>query len=88
MKNNIENKLKEKFQPLFLAVEDESEKHRGHQGYRQGGETHFKVTIASQYFKGLNRVTRQREVYQLLNEELKSKVHALSLTIYDHEEYQ
>jgi BolA protein len=75
----IETKLQEAFAPLALEVRDDSQRHRGHAGWREGGETHFHVTLVSQAFEGLGRVERHRLVNRLLAEELADRVHALSL---------
>ncbi len=61
-------------------IVDESHRHAGHAGARPEGETHFTVTIVSAAFAGLNRVARQRLVYETLADELATRVHALSLT--------
>lgn len=76
----IRVKLTERLAPTRLVVLDESHRHAGHAGARPGGETHFNVTVVSAAFAGLNRVARQRLVYQTLSEELAGGVHALSLT--------
>ena len=81
MADTMRKKLTEAFAPSRLVVVDESEKHRGHSGWREGGETHFRVEIAAMFFDGLSRVERQRAVYQVLDAELKSSVHALALKI-------
>ena len=75
----IDNKLRTRFAPQRLSVEDDSSRHRGHAGYREGGETHFKVEIVSAAFEGKNRVARQRLVYAALADELAGGVHALEL---------
>lgn len=75
----IEQKLTEALAPQRLRVVDDSEKHKGHAGYREGGETHFRVEIVSAAFAGQNRVARQRRVYEILSEELADRVHALQL---------
>lgn len=77
----ITNKLTEAFSPDHLEVIDESEQHRGHGGYRDGGETHFKVIMKSAAMNGLSRVARQRAVYKVLEDELNERVHALALQI-------
>lgn len=77
---SIERKLTEALKPTRLEIEDESARHRGHAGYKEGGETHFRVTVVSAAFAGQNRVARQRLVYKLLAEELAGRVHALALT--------
>ena len=78
--NAIDNKLRMAFAPARLAVEDESSRHHGHAGWREGGETHFRVEIVSQSFAGHSRVARQRLVYATLSEELAAGLHALALT--------
>ncbi len=77
----ITNKLTEAFAPTLLEVIDESEQHRGHGGYVEGGETHFKVVMKSAAMDGLSRVARQRAVYAVLKDELDERVHALALKI-------
>lgn len=79
MANAIDNKLRTRFAPLRLSIEDESSKHRGHAGYREGGETHFNVEIVSAEFEGKSRVARQRMVYDALSAELAGGIHALAL---------
>ena len=76
----INKKLTEGLAPSLLEVVDESEKHMGHGGYREGGETHFHVTVVSPEFEGKSRVDRQRMVYALLAKEMAERVHALALT--------
>ena len=76
----IRRKLTERFAPTRLEIDDESHRHVGHAGARPGGETHFAVTIVAAAFAGLSRVARQRLVYQILADELATRVHALSLT--------
>jgi BolA protein len=75
----ITRKLNEAFAPEILSVEDESERHRGHGGWREGGETHFRVRIVSAAFAGKSRVERHRMVNAALAEELRAGVHALAI---------
>lgn len=77
----IRAKLEEAFNPVVLEVVDDSERHRGHGGYREGGETHFNVRIVSAAFEGRGRVEQQRMVYRALADELAGPVHALSLDL-------
>jgi BolA family transcriptional regulator, general stress-responsive regulator len=76
----IDSKLRARFTPTRLTVEDESSRHHGHAGWREGGETHFKVEIVSAAFDGQSRVARQRLVYQTLAAEFTDGLHALALT--------
>ena len=80
-RDTIEAKLAAKFTPAFLDVIDESNKHFGHAGWREGGETHFRVRIAAHHFDGMNRVAQHRAVMEALDAELKDRVHALAIEI-------
>jgi BolA family transcriptional regulator, general stress-responsive regulator len=75
----IRDKLTKAFQPTRLEIEDDSARHAGHAGAREGGESHFNVVIESAAFVGVNRVARQRRVYHALAEELAGPLHALSV---------
>ena len=77
--DRIRSKLTSALAPSRLVVLDESHRHAGHAGSRPEGETHFHVEITSAAFAGLSRVARQRLVYDVLAEELRDRVHALSL---------
>ena len=78
--DTIRDKLTRRFAPERLDIVDESHRHAGHAGARAEGETHFAVTIVAAAFAGASRVARQRLVYATLAEELRDRVHALSLT--------
>lgn len=78
---SIQEKLTKALSPDSLSVEDQSEQHRGHMGFREGGETHFHVCAVAEKFRGQNRVNRQRLVYGALADELAGPVHALSLEL-------
>lgn len=75
----IQDKLTAAFQPTRLEIVDDSGRHAGHSGAREGGESHFNVTIESPAFSGTARVARQRMVYRALADELAGPVHALSV---------
>ena len=86
--NRIERKLTDALAPERLTIEDDSHRHAGHAGAHAdgGGGTHFNVEVISQSFDGESRVARQRQVYALLADELKERVHALSLVTLTPEE--
>jgi BolA protein len=77
----MENALRNTLAPVHFALTDESAKHAGHAGARPGGETHYHVVIVSAAFEGQTRVARQRLVYQALDEEFRTGLHALSVTL-------
>ena len=75
----IQEKLSRAFAPSQLDVIDESHQHAGHAGHREGGETHYRVYIVSDAFRGKSRIERHRMVNQTLAAELKGGVHALAI---------
>jgi BolA family transcriptional regulator, general stress-responsive regulator len=77
--DTLRRKLTEALQPSRLEIVDDSHKHAGHAGAREGGESHFTVEIVSPAFAGKSRVERQRLVYGVLAAELREQVHALAL---------
>ena len=75
----ITNKLTTAFSPQSLKVLDESHLHAGHAGSREGGQTHYRVYIVSDAFKGKSRVDRHRLINDALKAELAGSVHALAI---------
>ena len=81
VKDTLTAKLTARFAPEFLDVIDESNQHFGHAGWREGGETHFRVRIATRHFDGMSRVAQHRLVMETLNAELADRVHALAVEV-------
>jgi len=77
----IETRLQAAFAPRALEVVDESEMHRGHAGYREGGESHFRVRIRADAFSAQSRLQRHRAVHAALGADLVGRIHALALDI-------
>jgi BolA protein len=77
--DRIRSKLTEAFAPAALEVVDESHLHKGHAAHRPGGETHFRVKIAAEAFRGLPRVKAHRLVYDALAGEIAAGIHALAI---------
>jgi BolA protein len=75
----ITKKLTERFAPQSLDVQDESHRHAGHAGSRAGGQTHYRVYIVSDAFKGKSRIDCHRMVNAALADELAGGVHALAI---------
>jgi len=75
----ITEKLRKAFAPESLRVEDESHRHEGHAGHRPGGQTHFRLYIVSEAFRGKSRVERHRMINAALAGELAGDVHALAI---------
>jgi BolA family transcriptional regulator, general stress-responsive regulator len=75
----ITEKLTGAFAPTALRVVDESHQHEGHAGHRPGGQTHFRVYIVSEAFRGKTRIERHRLINAALAAELQGGVHALAI---------
>lgn len=72
--------------PTHLEIIDDSHKHVGHAGSKDGGG-HFSIIIVSNDFAQKNRITRQRQVNELLSELFNQKIHALSIRALTLEEF-
>lgn len=79
--DQIESRLRAAFSPRSLLVEDESEQHRGHAGYKDGGQSHFHVALDAPELDALSRVARHRAVHKALGDDLVARIHALRLTL-------
>lgn len=77
----IRQQLEAAFAPRELEVVDDSERHRGHAGYPEGGQSHFNVMIRAEAFADMSRIARHRAVHNALGKELVARIHALALDI-------
>ena len=66
--------------PTRVEVIDESDQHAGHAGWREGGQTHYRIRMASPRFQGLGRVDRHRLVNRTLGDVV-PRIHALALEL-------
>ena len=79
LSDSIARTLEERLRPTRLVVTDESHQHVGHAGWREGGETHFRVDIVSDAFAGKSRVDRHRLVNEALKGAFERGLHALAI---------
>ena len=77
--DTIAQKLNAALTPKQINVEDVSHKHAGHAGWREGGGTHFEVTVKAAAFSGKSRLQRHRMVNKILVDDLANSIHALEL---------
>ena len=75
----ITQQLQQRLKPTRLIVTDDSEQHRGHGGWREGGQTHFHIDIVSEAFAGKSRVERHRLVNDALKGAFNQGLHALAI---------
>jgi len=77
----LEARLQAAFVLERLEIHDDSEKHRGHAGWREGGETHFTVILRAPALAALPRLARHRAVHAALGPDLVARIHALALDL-------
>mgnify|MGYP001159669866 FL=1 len=65
--------------PIELDIADVSEKHKGHSGWKEGGQTHFHITIVSDHFINKSKLERHKIINELLIDEIKM-IHSLSIS--------
>ena len=68
--------------PVRLDVINESEMHAGHRSSPGTGESHFRVLVVSDAFRGKSRVDRHRMVNEALRDEVGGRIHALALSTF------
>jgi BolA protein len=76
--HRLRQRLEARFKPLQLDIEDESHLHAGHAG-AAGGQSHFRVRIVAEAFRGASAVARHRLVYAALEDMLRTDIHALAI---------
>jgi BolA protein len=74
----IRKELTAALAPLALDIEDESHRHAGHAGARDG-RGHFRVRIVSAAFEGKSALARHRAVYAALGDLMQTDIHALAI---------
>lgn len=81
VRDQIEQTLKAQFEPTLLEVIDDSERHHGHAGWREGGNTHFRIKIASAALDGMSRVEQHRAINAALADQFAAGMHALNIKV-------
>lgn len=79
--DEIRQRLAASFTIRELAVEDDSESHRGHSGWQEGGQTHFNVRMRAPELAEMSRLARHRAVHAALGADLVGRIHALALDL-------
>jgi BolA protein len=77
----IQRRLQNALSPTELLVKDQSHLHVGHEGAKDG-KGHFEVTIVSDEFIGVNRISRHRLIYDALGNLMDSDIHALRINAF------
>jgi len=74
----IRRQLSAALSPTELDIEDESHRHAGHAGARDG-RGHFRLRIVSAAFAGKSALARHRAVYAALGDLMQTDIHALAI---------
>jgi BolA family transcriptional regulator, general stress-responsive regulator len=74
----LRERLESRFAPSHLLIKDESHLHQGHAG-AAGGQSHFRIHIVAEAFRGIPAVARHRLIYAAVDDLLKSDIHALAI---------
>jgi len=77
--DRITRTLTDAFQPRRLEVVDESDRHKGHAGHRPGGESHFRIRISAEAFRGKSRLEIHRAINAALADEIAAGLHAIAI---------
>ena len=76
----IENKLAEKINFEKLEIINNSHKHKSHKFFSEE-KYHLHLKIKSLYLKSISRLNAQKLIMNILKEDLKTKIHALEISI-------
>ncbi|MBI2344089.1 MAG: BolA family transcriptional regulator [Deltaproteobacteria bacterium] len=83
----MEQSLRDTFQPTYLELMDVSHLHTGHREARAHGGMHCQLTIVSTRLFGLARLARHRLIYAALSRAMASTLHAIQIHAYTPEEW-
>ena len=81
VESDIHSRLQRELVPHVLEIADESEAHRGHAGYPEGGQSHFRISIGADALTGLSRIDQHRAIHAAIGTALLGKIHALSIQV-------
>ncbi|HWW79258.1 MAG TPA: BolA family protein [Steroidobacteraceae bacterium] len=73
----IRTALEGELAPTSIEIVDDSARHAGHAGAREGG--HFRVTLVSAAFQGRPQLERHRMVYAAVASLMGRGIHALNI---------
>lgn len=85
----IDNIVRDRLSATHVEIVDESHLHRGHKA--AGGAGHYRLTVVSPKFEGVNLIDRTRMVYQALDEQINGQpklIHALQIKVFTPQQWQ
>ena len=78
--NQIQNKLMSEIEIEKIEIVDNSYKHKGHKFF-SSEKFHLHLKIKSLYLSSISRINAHKLIMKVLNNELKTKIHALEISI-------
>ena len=78
--NEIKEKINKKINPESLIIIDNSHLHVKHKFY-DSNKFHLKIIIKSEKLKNMDKITAHKEIFSILKDEMKNKIHALEIEI-------
>ena len=78
--NEINEKLNKNIKIEKITIVDNSHKHKGHKFFSPE-KLHLKLIIKSLYLQSISRINAQKLIMRILKEDLKTKIHALEISI-------
>ena len=78
--DEIKDKINKKINTKNIILIDKSSFHTKHKSF-EPGKLHLKIIIESKKLKKMNKITAHKEIFSILKEEMKNKIHALEIKI-------
>ena len=78
--NKIKEKIVKKINPEDIILIDNSNFHAKHKSF-DSSKFHIKIIIKSKKLKKMNKVLAHKKIFEVLKDEMKTKIHALEIEI-------
>ena len=76
----IKEKINKKINPENIILIDNSSFHSKHKSF-DPNKIHLKIIIKSEKLKSMNKIAAHKEIFLILKNEMKNKIHALEIEI-------
>ena len=76
----IKKKINDKIKPEEITLINNSHLHSKHKSF-DAKKIHLKIIIKSNKLKEMNKVTAHKEIFSILKDEMKTKIHALEIEV-------
>ena len=78
--DKIKEKINSKINPENIILIDNSHLHKKHKSF-DSDKFHLKIIIKSKKLKSMNKIMAHKEIFSILKEEMRTKIHALEIEI-------